>query len=636
MHRLYRGSLAIRVLAVSFLVLALPVFIYFTIYLKQSYDARLREVVAQLRILGKSRAALLSRVHGFSLDVIDIVSQLLTIGDEEHTLTSSELSRVMAAVAEHGHFYAIALIQQTPDKRYIATSSSYAPIIGMDFSNYHFIEEMDVYGETSWIGYGWTNFDKYYYVGKTVYDSHTGQSLGILIVATHVDTILERLEEQSATPYAVTASILDDKRILLASSNPDFVLRQVDLVEGGNWTDSDLKQRAMKEEKFGDLVIQLLPKEQGAAYLYWKGTVSIAVEVPVPGTKLLLIMSADRQEILAPILKKLRQVLLFFVVMILLGGFAAIWLTQRMSAPLRKLCQVMDKLSHGDLLARFKKQKMGFEINVIGEIFNQTIESLRDQVSRAEAERVQKETLKRELDIGQEIQRSILPLSRPLFPGVEIAARYLPATQVGGDFYDVFIKKTPKGEELVLTVADASGKGISACLYSLCLRSMLRSCCVAHDKVSVIMREANNLFCEDTEETGWFVTVFTAIFHPDTKRLTYTSCGHNPALLLRADGTVRSLSVQGMAMGVQHLEEIQEREVDLKSGDLVLLYTDGITEAHNPQSELFGISRLEEILRSLRGASSDEVVDEILRRVNSFRLSMPQHDDITLMAVKVL
>lgn len=643
-HDLYKGSLALRVLAVSVIVFALPMLIYFMVVFRQGYDQRLLDTALRLDDLGTSRALQLSQLIKCNQRTLNILTETLGIYFRLSLETSpeeqaKEINPILKGVAEGGNFSAVFYLSLLPGGRAICSFSSDPAMIGQDYSSYELTGDVLQEGSASIVAYGATSFDKLLYTAKLVYSQSTHKPIGILVTTTSVTQLISDLLESETVPYAVNFSLLTEDNVVFASGNPDLILRALQSPRGANRSISSDAGQGQPASR-GEIRVRPINKVPGAMVLEWKGKRAIAIAVPIEGTSLKLLLDADEKTVYGDLYAHLLHVLGIFFILIAVGGWAALWLTQRMSQPLHRLTEVMNSVSRGDLSARFEADKMGFEINAIGEIFNQTIRSLRHQMRCAENERVQKETLKRELNIGQEIQMSILPQQWPAFPGVDLAARYVPAKEVGGDFYDLFAKQRRGSniKDLVLTVADASGKGISACLYSLCVRSMLRSFCIDHDSVGTIMARTNDLFCQDTGATGVFVTALVAIYEPDTRMLHYTSAGHNPALVRRRNGDVVPLSTQGMAMGVELFQgrKIEERSIQLESGDLVLFYTDGITEAHNAHNELFGEERLNAFLSERNETGANRVADQLLETVRAFAEGHAQHDDITIMILKVL
>lgn len=642
--RFYRGSLALRVLIISIVVIALPLLVYFVFVYHQEYSSRLREISVRLHDLGKSRAEKLSQMTRYNMQIIDIIQQVIDDGEFTGGEDSEQLSRFLEDVAIGGHLASAYYISIEPGPRYIGTASSDPSLVGQDFSADRYIENVLVQGQVSFLAHGASlnegtdSFEKYFYVAKLVYDTHLHRPRGIITVSTAVDELIKRLVAPERSPYQVTFSLVTGDGIVFASSDPNLVLQVVPpMTDASRHELERARQMPPGTLRPGEITLREIEEIPGSVYLTWGGREQVAVEVPIGGTDLSLLLTADERTIFQEQRARLWRVLGVFILIFAVGGWAALWLTLRMSRPWQQLCEVMNRVSKGDLTARYHKRRSGFEINIVGAIFNQTINSLREQMARAEAERVQKETLDQEFRIGREIQMSILPTKPPVFSGVSLAARYVPAKQVGGDFYDVFpLMRGGEGtSELVLTVADASGKGISACLYSLLLRSMLRSFAVTSSRVSDIMLQANNLFCQDTGATGMFVTVLSAIYHPSSKELSFTSCGHPPALIRRSNGALEALVGQGLAVGVTTFTELPQDTVSLDRGDLLVLYTDGITEAHNVKNELFGDQRLSNYLAQEGHRGVDEVADGILAQVAAFRGTAPQFDDMTLLLMRV-
>jgi sigma-B regulation protein RsbU (phosphoserine phosphatase) len=644
LNRLYRGSLALRVLGISVLAIALPLFLYFLFVYHESYSRRLRDIVVRLTDLGQSRAQLVGQLNTYDLRMIDVIEELMHNYKGTGWERDQWLSGVLRSVAEGGNFAAAYYISIESDGTFIATAASDSELIGHDYSADQYVEQVMMKGHASFLAYGSSvsagtdSFEKYFYVAKLVYDPETYRPAGILTLSTAVNDLVSRLVAPEDEIYAVDFSLLTSGGMVFASGDPDLVLRTVTPVGKRELREFErIRGIAPGAVQLSGIEIEPIKSVPNSMYLTWNGKEHIGVEVPIKGTDLGLLLTANETTVFQEQRDRLLQVLGLFILIFAAGCWAALWLTQQMSRPLGQLCEVMNRVSRGDLTARYKKQRMGFEINIIGNIFNDSINSLREQMARAEAERVEKETLDQEFRIGRDIQLSILPQAELDFPGVDVSARYLPAKQVGGDFYDMFVKPRPNGEvnDLVLTVADASGKGISACLYALLLRSMLRSFAVTQTTVSETMRQANNLFCQDTGMSGMFVTAFTAVFHPDTNQLTYTSCGHTPGIVRRADGAIESLVGKGMAMGVLPTNELEEDSIQLHKGDLLVLYSDGITEAHNERNELFGEERVHTFVREQGNQALDAIADGLLAEIATFHGEAVQYDDITLLIMRL-
>lgn len=321
--------------------------------------------------------------------------------------------------------------------------------------------------------------------------------------------------------------------------------------------------------------------------------------------------------------------LLFFVGVI--GGGAVFFFTRRIAKPLRHLSEVMSRVSEGAAHARFQTDKMGFEINALGMQFNETLDDLLMRKAEVEKERIKREKLAKELSIGHEIQSNLLPKHVIGFKGLDLGAQFLAAREVNGDFYDFF--ELPDGR-LLINICDTAGKGISACLFSLGLRSMIRSFASCVTDLSELIRRVNDLYMADAHEASMFSTIWMGIYDPKEKKLTYCSQGHPPAALIRGIA-LEELWTEGIALGAQKIDVIQIKEIVLIEGDLLAIYTDGITEAHNPNDELFGKERLYEVLLRKQKVSSGQIASAVIEEVELFASGSVQHDDMTLLILRV-
>lgn len=235
------------------------------------------------------------------------------------------------------------------------------------------------------------------------------------------------------------------------------------------------------------------------------------------------------------------------------------------------------------------------------------------------------------LEIAREIQESFLPESLPLLKGFDLSAINLPAKEVGGDFYD-FIPITK--DKIGLTIADVSGKSISAALFMALSRTILRAQASGNPKVSEVIQDTNNLITADSK-SGMFVTLFYGILDLEEKTLTYANAGHNPPVVFNGEtGGLIMLKAKGIALGVIEDAEMEERKIALERGDMVVFYTDGVTEAQNESGSQFGEDRLFEIISKNHGLSAKDLTEKIEEEVLSFSGDAPQFDDITLMVLK--
>jgi sigma-B regulation protein RsbU (phosphoserine phosphatase) len=287
-------------------------------------------------------------------------------------------------------------------------------------------------------------------------------------------------------------------------------------------------------------------------------------------------------------------------------------------------------IGSGDLEYRVDL-KTGDEFEDLAVSFNTMAGDLKTSIADLRRTTAEKERYHRELEIAKEIQDTFLPESVPDIPGTKIAAITIPAMEIGGDFYD-FI---PAGDgRWGIVMADVSGKGISAALFMALSRTLLHVSGGAVPDPTAAIRQANRWIYEDGR-SSMFVTVFFGVLDPEKMQFTYVNAGHNPPLLVR-DGSVHELSgSRGIALGVVPDVTIAATALDLRHGDLLVLYTDGVTEAFNDRDEAFGEERLREFLYANRDKPARALLEALVAEIRQFTGTAPQSDDITLAVVKV-
>lgn len=242
----------------------------------------------------------------------------------------------------------------------------------------------------------------------------------------------------------------------------------------------------------------------------------------------------------------------------------------------------------------------------------------------------QRRKLERELQLSQKVQKALLPQQIPDLPGLELAAFSQPARIVGGDYFDFFqFQDGSPG----FVIADVMGKGVAASLLTASLQASLRILVTEEKDPCEVIRRLNHLFCHNINLTK-FVTLFLARYEPDSRTLNYCNAGHNPPLLFRSQKS-SWLQSTSPAIGLVENFQFQSAEVNLFEGDVLLLYTDGVTEARNGGEEEFGVDRLSEILSANSALSARELVRSVRRMIQDFTGGAPLDDDTTIVAIKV-
>jgi len=247
----------------------------------------------------------------------------------------------------------------------------------------------------------------------------------------------------------------------------------------------------------------------------------------------------------------------------------------------------------------------------------------------SQVQKIKLEALEKELEIAYKIQVQALPKKIPEIPGYEIFAMSLPAKDVGGDFYDFFSFEENTG----LVIADVSDKGIPAALFMMMSKTLLWS--EAKNQISPeIALEKLNYQLEETSDSDMFITAFYGILNPETHLFTYARAGHNYPIVFRKEKEkFEFLKGNGRAIGISSKIETEKKEIFLNPGDLLLLYTDGLVEPYNKQSEPFGLNRVEEIIKLNINSSVKKITGKLVGAVKIFTQNV-LFDDITLVCLK--
>ena len=269
-------------------------------------------------------------------------------------------------------------------------------------------------------------------------------------------------------------------------------------------------------------------------------------------------------------------------------------------------------------------------LEIINGIAQQT--ALAIQNDRFKKQTVDRERMEREFQLARQIQTTFLPDALPLQPGWEIAARWQTARQVGGDFYDIF--KLGR-DRLGLAIADVSDKGMPAALYMTVARTLIRAYSRGARSPAAVLRNVNRPMVSDTMNS-MFVTAVFAMVWPETGQLLYANAGHNLPLIVRSCSQVERLPKGGMAMGVFSNIELEDHSLVLNRGDILLLYTDGVTECFSPTGEAYGEQRLMTLLAENCDKPLKQLLDFLESDLITWREGAPPSDDMTLLVIRRL
>jgi serine phosphatase RsbU (regulator of sigma subunit) len=280
-------------------------------------------------------------------------------------------------------------------------------------------------------------------------------------------------------------------------------------------------------------------------------------------------------------------------------------------------------IEEADKARRFRARR----IEIINGIAQQAALAIQNDLLQQEM--VVRERLETEMQLARQIQQTFIPQSMPTHAAWQFAARWRTARQVGGDFYDVI--ELPN-QKLGLFIADVADKGMPAALFMALTRTLLRAAAIEMTSPVDVLRRVNDQLLPDTQQ-GMFVTAVYGVLDITSGDFTFVNAGHNPPFWIKSDGGMEKFSRTAIALGVVEQPDMKQRTISLAQGDMLLLYTDGLTEAFSPAGELFGEERLADAVGCVP-CNADEILRAVEERVNEFIETIPLGDDMTMLAVK--
>ena len=332
-------------------------------------------------------------------------------------------------------------------------------------------------------------------------------------------------------------------------------------------------------------------------------------------------------------------VAVLFLIIELVALVMGLALARLITSSIHELFMGTERVRHGDFTHRISIMSND-QLGELAGSFNQMIGSIENLLQTA----AEKKRLDEELRIARQIQMSLLPRGQLDMPGLAVTALCVPAREVGGDYYD-FFRLGP--DRLGVLIADVSGKGTSAALYMAELKGLVLSLSQIYESPRQLLSEVNRLISEHLDSRS-FITMTYAVLDLEAGTMTYARGGHTPLIHMRQGGgageehRVQVLIPSGMVLGLRipgasekFDELLEEDRVDLRTGDVIVLYTDGITEAMNDDSDLFGDSRLSGIVEEHGHLDSGELRERILREIEAFVGAAHQHDDMTMIIMKI-
>jgi len=622
--RTYFSSLAFRCILISIIFVSLPLSILDIITYKINYRYLTKNLFQEMKILQEGSAIFIKQTEH---NLYSSLQSFALLANHLNNITSirAELEKILPFFGQQSEICETFFLEPTQNGTLLCTISSSEEYKNTDFSPYFTIN---------------TPLKNAIFIAKNPLSAYSlfitvpiknssKNIIGILGLFICLEKLASHLSHLYQSQQA-TFSLLNHDLTVLTSSSPTYTNKQF------SFDSSQFQQKKMNVIYFRPFL------NMKNAYITTQKEKHILSFSPFPGVNDAMIATTlSLKRISAPLFSLFKEFTKTLIIILFVGGIMTLLITRRIGHPLQSLLFMMAKVKKGDLKQLFNKDTFGFEINELGEVFNQTINELKKNIQKAEKEKIAKELYLNELQIGHDIQQSILPTN--LIPFLQTASFFKPAGEIGGDFYDWIIQKNCA----LIFIADGSGKGISACLYAQNLRNILRSCSFVKNSSSTDMESSSltellkitdQLFCQDTKESGFFVTAFVFLFNSNKKSISFFNCGHLPMLLKRSSKKVESLTTSGAAFGlnIEASQPIEDATISVEVGDIIVLCTDGLTEAHNPQGEFFTMERLINLLDQCQHEDPEKIKEHIIQEVYQFMGGAKQRDDLTLLVFKVL
>ncbi len=328
-----------------------------------------------------------------------------------------------------------------------------------------------------------------------------------------------------------------------------------------------------------------------------------------------------------------------FVVMIFVVAGLSYALSKRMTKPILALHNGVQTVGKGNLDYTIDVQT-GDELEDLAAAFNQMTGDLKKYIRDLKATTAAKEKFETELEIGRQIQRSLLPQSLPQIDGWEIVGSFEPAREVAGDFYDVFALE--ESGMVFFVVADVCDKGVGPAMFAAVIRTLLRAFSENYSPIAdpnapdarLPLSRANDFIVLSQGETSMFATVFAGVLNPQTGQIRYVNCGHNPPYIVTQDHRIRAeLKLTGPVLGPLPGVKYRVNEETLQPGETLFIYTDGLPEAHAADGSFFTEEHVEQMIVE-PAASAAELMTRSLQRVRAHIGAAAQYDDITLVIIR--
>jgi len=411
-----------------------------------------------------------------------------------------------------------------------------------------------------------------------------------------------------------------------------FAVRDT-LANRGQWRPVAMSETAALPgpQRLHQIEERMMRGETGFSRLPWEGQKALWAYAPVsPRLVVLNITPGMVVDVARDVLAFARWqwidtvVASLFVILVLVA--IALWRSKAMTAWFQDMAQAVERLGRGDFASRMPLGE-GDERGQVARAFNEMVPQLEDRMR-----------IRKALDVAQEIQQTLLPSGEPEIPGYAVAARSVYSDETGGDYFDFFLCGESECARYGFVVGDVTGHGIGAALLMATARAFVRAEAWEPEDLAWRVSRVNRLLTADTQHSGNFMSLFFLEIDVVARQVCWVRAGHDPALLFDPVGeTFEELGGPGLVLGVDEAFVYrQQSKAVTRAGMILLLFTDGIWEAHDGEGNFFGKERLKALVKEHAADSAAQIRDRILAAVEQFRGDLPIEDDMTLIVIKAL
>ena len=312
-------------------------------------------------------------------------------------------------------------------------------------------------------------------------------------------------------------------------------------------------------------------------------------------------------------------------IFILTGLSLTMLVSRNLALPFGEIIQTLRQIRNG----RFDKKVQvttNDEIGYTGDMINEMTEGLKER-----------ERLQQSLDIAMEVQQNLLPDKDPEIEGLDIAGTSIYCEETGGDYYDYLMTAEKHQKKICMVVGDVADHGIPSALLMTTARAFLRQRTSRSGELDQVVADVNRQLTRDVEESGRFMTLFICEIDRDKQIIHWVNAGHDPAMIYdREGGHFEELTGNALPLGVSEEAVYQKSDREITSGQIIMMGTDGIWETQNPQGEMFGKERFKDIIRKYADRPAKDIIQAVIKQVDSFRLSIGRTDDVTLVVTKII